>query len=1047
MIGLIDRIIRGRAIIVGLVVAYVAAGVIALQNLPIEAYPDVTNIQAQIITLWAGHAAEEVEKFITIPVENQMNSLPQRASLRSISMFGLSVVTITFEDGADNYRSRSLANEQLAQVQLPTGAQASLSPDSTAVGEIFRYSLQAPPDFPLTELRSLEDWVVERQFRQVPGIVDVSGFGGPTKQYQVLIDPAKLKSYNITLQQIVQALQNSNQNAGGAYIEHGEQMFIVRGIGLIQKPEDISDTVLTVRNNTPIKVGDLGQVIIGNQLRLGRVGINKPHPGMSPEQTDEDDAVQGVVLLRKGENVLEVLKRVEAKADEINRSYLPENVRLVPHYDRTDLIHRALDTVKHNVTEGMLLVIVVLVAFLGIRNWRSALIVASVIPLALLGAAMLLDVQHIPANLISMGAIDFGIIVDAAVVIVENIIRLVERRKELGYNLRRCIVEGTGQMARPILFSKAVLLIAFLPLFTLQRVEGRIFKPMALTLTFAIVSGAILALLAVPCFASYVLRVKDESKTGKMGFGIVTAVRKVYVPVLNMAFKFRPLILIGAAIVVVGALFLATRLGSEFLPKLNEGALWVHMDLPESISPTEAARLTKKERLIFASYPEVNTVVSQIGRPDDGTDVGGFNMVETYVELLPEEKWNTAKSREELTALMNKRLAEEIPGADFLFSQYIEDNVNEAVSGIKGELGIKIFGQDPDVLQSKANQIAQILKGIPGAADVSPEVLAGQPQIQATVDRKAVARYGLGIGDVDSLVETAFGGTVVTQILEGEKSFDLAVKLRPETIANLNEIRSIPLFGSNNEIITLGQVSALGLKSGFARIYREENERTIAVKFATRGRDLGSVIADAEKRVGTEVHLPRGYRMEWTGSFENEQRAVRRLMVVIPITFVAIFFVLFTAFNSPLWVIGVLINIPLAAVGGIVGLGLAGLPISVSALVGFVALSGIAIQYGIIMFERVHELDEEKPDMNKREAVWDAALTRLRPILMTSTMAALGLLPAALSHAVGAETARPFAVVIVGGLAAATPLTLLVLPVAMTYLVRRRKNPSVQSLT
>jgi cobalt-zinc-cadmium resistance protein CzcA len=1045
MIGLIDQIIRGRAIIVGLVVAYVAAGVLALQNLPIEAYPDVTNIQAQIITLWAGHAAEEVEKFITIPVENQMNSLPQRASLRSISMFGLSVVTITFEDGADNYRSRSLANEQLAQVQLPTGAQASLSPDSTAVGEIFRYSLQAPPDFPLTELRSLEDWVVERQFRQVPGIVDVSGFGGPTKQYQVLIDPAKLKSYNITLQQIVQALQNSNQNAGGAYIEHGEQMFIVRGIGLIQRPEDISDTVLTVRNNTPIKVGDLGQVTIGNQLRLGRVGINKPHPGMSPEQTDEDDAVQGVVLLRKGENVLEVLKRVEAKADEINRSYLPENVRLVPHYDRTDLIHRALDTVKHNVTEGMLLVIVVLVAFLGIRNWRSALIVASVIPLALLGAAMLLDVQHIPANLISMGAIDFGIIVDAAVVIVENIIRLVERRKESGYTLHRCIVEGTGQMARPILFSKAVLLIAFLPLFTLQRVEGRIFKPMALTLTFAIVSGAILALFAVPCFASYVLRLKDESKTGKMGFGIVTAVRKVYVPVLTMAFKFRPLILIGAAILVVGALFLATRLGSEFLPKLNEGALWVHMDLPESISPTEAARLTKKERLIFASFPEVNTVVSQIGRPDDGTDVGGFNMVETYVELLPEEKWKTAKSREELTALMNKRLEEEIPGADFLFSQYIEDNVNEAVSGIKGELGIKIFGPDPDVLQSKANQIAQVLKGIPGAADVAPEVLAGQPQIQATVDRKAVARYGLGIGDVDSLVETAFGGTVVTQILEGEKSFDLAVKLRPETIANLSEIRSIPLFGSNNEIITLGQVSALGLKSGFARIYREENERTIAVKFATRGRDLGSVIADAEKRVGAQVQLPRGYRMEWTGSFENQQRAVRRLMVVIPITFVAIFFVLFTAFNSPLWVIGVLINIPLAAVGGIVGLGLAGLPISVSALVGFVALSGIAIQYGIIMFERVHELEAEKPDMNRREAVWDAALTRLRPILMTSMMAALGLLPAALSHAVGAETARPFAVVIVGGLAAATPLTLLVLPVAMSYLVRRPKDPSVQS--
>src|SRR5580700_9802811 len=454
MKALIERLVQGRAVIVGLIVAYTAAGVMALRNLPIEAYPDVTNIQAQVITLWPGHAAEEVEKFITIPVENQMNSLPQRASLRSISMFGLSVVTITFEDGADNYRSRSLANEQLAQVQLPTGAQASLSPDSTAVGEIFRYSLQAPPDFPLTELRSLEDWVVERQFRQVPGIVDVSGFGGPTKQYQVLIDPAKLKSYNITLQQIVQALQNSNQNAGGAYIEHGSQMFIVRGLGLIQTLDDIRDTVLTVRNNTPIKVGDLGEVVVGNQLRLGLVGMNKPHPGMSPEQTDQDDVVQGIVLLRKGDNVLEVLRRVEEKAEQINRTYLPANVRLVPHYDRTELIHRATHTVIHNVVEGMLLVLVVLVAFLGIKNWRSALIVASVIPLALLGAAMLLDYQKIPANLISMGAIDFGIIVDASVVIMENVIRLAEQRKESGYTLHRCIVEGTGQMARPILFSK-----------------------------------------------------------------------------------------------------------------------------------------------------------------------------------------------------------------------------------------------------------------------------------------------------------------------------------------------------------------------------------------------------------------------------------------------------------------------------------------------------------------------------------------------------------------------------------------------------------------
>jgi cobalt-zinc-cadmium resistance protein CzcA len=1049
---LIERLIRSRAVIVGLIIAYVTAGVMAVRNLPIEAYPDVTNIQAQVITLWPGHAAEEIEKFVTIPVENQMNGLPQRASLRSISMFGLSVVTITFEDDADNYKARSLVSQQMAQIQFPTGAQASLSSDSTAVGEIFRYTLQAPPDYPLTELRSLEDWVVERQFRTVPGVVDVVGFGGPTKQYQVLIDPVRLKSYNITLQQIVQALQNSNQNAGGAYIEHGSQMFIVRGLGLIQTLDDIRDTVLTVRNNTPIKVGDLGEVVVGNQLRLGLVGMNKPHPGMSPEQTDQDDVVQGIVLLRKGDNVLEVLKRVEEKAEQINRTYLPANVRLVPHYDRTELISRATHNVLHNVTEGMLLVLVVLVAFLGIKNWRSALIVASVVPLALLGAAMLLDYQKIPANLISMGAIDFGIIVDASVVIMENVIRLVEQRKKLGLTLSQCIVQGVAEMTRPIIFSKIVLLIAFVPLFTLQRVEGRIFKPMALTLSFAIVSGALLALVAVPCFASYFLRAKDskESKEGdsKFGFGLVRAIRRLYLPLLSLALRLRLATVLVAAGLVAGALLLGSRLGSEFLPDLEEGALWVHMDMPESISPTEAAKLTKKERLVFASFPEVKTVVSQIGRPDDGTDVGGFNMVETYVELIPQEQWKTARTREELTAIMNDRLQREIPGADFLFSQYIEDNVNEAISGIKGEIGIKIFGSEPETLQKLADQIAGILKEVPGAADVGPETLAGQPQVQARVDRKAVARYGLGIGDVDSLVQTAFGGTVATQILEGERSFDLAVKLRPQSIANLDEMRAIPLFGANNEIITLGQVADVQASSGFARIYREENERRIAVKFAVRGRDLGSVIDEAQRLVGQKVQIPRGYRLEWTGSFENEQRAVKRLAFIIPVTIVAIFFVLFVAFNSPLRVIIILLNVPLAAIGGIIGLGVAALPVSVSAMVGFVALFGIAIQYGVIMLERVRELEMADPQISVFDVAKEAALSRLRPILMTSMMAALGLLPAALSHAVGAETARPFAVVIVGGLVCVTPLTLLVLPVAMTFLLplTRRKPAAVPAL-
>jgi heavy metal efflux system protein len=1033
---IIEALLRNRGIIIGLLVVYTIAGVLAYRHLPVEAYPDVTNVQAQVITLWPGHAAEEVEKFVTIPIENQLNSVPQRDDLRSISLFGLSQVTVVFEDDADNSKSRSFVSQQLAQVTLPPGAQASISPDSTAVGEVYRYTLQTQREFPLTELRALEDWVVERQFRTVPGVVDVVGFGGPTKQYQVLVDPIKLKSYQLTLKQVTDALSASNQNAGGAYVERGSQMFIVRGLGLIKNLDDIRATVLSVRNGTPITVGDIGQVQIGNQLRLGRVGMNKPRRGTSSAFTDQDDVVQGTVLARRGENALEVLKRIRAKAAEINKSYLPPGVQLVPHYDRTELVERTLHTVRHNMTEGILLVLAVLVLFLGLRNWRAALIVASVIPLALLGSFMLLDYEHVPANLISLGAIDFGIIVDAAVVIIENVVRLVEQRR---FNIREAIALGTSKMSKPIVFSKIVLLTAFIPLYTMQRVEGRIFRPMALTLTFAIVVGAVLAIVVVPCFASFFLRPREQTRNGeRMGFGLVSYLRKRYVPLLNFALRRRALILGGSLAALALSVLIGVCLGSEFLPKLEEGSLWIRITMPESIAPSEAARITRQARQILASYPESTTVVSQLGRPDDGTDVNGFNTAEISVALLPLEQWKTARDRISLCAKMKEQL-DRIPGIDVDFSQYIEDNVNEAISGIKSELAIKIFGPDADQLQTLADQVAGKIQNVRGVLHLTPEHLAGQPQVQVKINRQAVARYGLAVGDVDALVENAFGGTVATQILEGERSFDLSVKLKPDAVADLRSIRDVPLFGSGGELVTLGAVADVDLRSGYGRIFRENNERRIAVKLSVGDRDLGSLVADAQRKT-EQVTLPTAYRAEWTGSFENQQRAQARLMVVVPITLVIIFFILFTAFRSGRLALIILLNVPLAAIGGIIGLTFARLPISVSALVGFVALFGASVQNGVILLERIRESLNLGQSVVK--AVIEGAVARLRPVLMTSGMAALGLLPAALSHAVGAETARPFAVVIVGGLISSTILTLIVLPVVCSLFLKSTAQSS-----
>ncbi len=1030
--SLVAWALRRRVIVLALLVVFVAFGVFAFVRLPVEAYPDVTNVQVQIITLFPGHAAEEVERLVTIPVENEMNGIPKRASMRSISIFGLSVVTIVFEDDADRAYVRNQAFERLQSVTLPGGAQANLSPDSTPVGEIYRYTVVGPPAFSPLELKSLEDWVVERKLRTVPGVVDVVGFGGPTKQYQVNVDPLKLKSYGLTLSQVFDALAKGNRNAGGAYIEHGAEMYVVRGLGLVQSTADIGEIAVATRNGTPIRIRDVGTAGVGPRIRLGRVG--KTVAGV-----DEDDVVQGIVLLRKGENALEVLERVRAKVAEMNAGGLPPGVKIVPHYDRTALIDRTLHTVRKNMVEGIGFVLVVLVAFLGIANARSALVVAAVVPLSLLGAFLLLDLRGIPANLISMGAIDFGIIVDSAVVVVENLLRILEERGGKVRSLSAAIVQATSEVGKPILFSKAILITAFLPLYTMQRVEGKIFRPMALTLTFALLWGTILALTIVPVLASFAVKHRGEGHAARHDgeSATVRLLTRAYRPALAWVLARRKAILAASAALLAAGVGAALLLGSEFLPKLDEGALWVRATFPGSISPSEAGRLTRQIRGTLASFPEVTTIVSQLGRPDDGTDVNGFDTVELYVDLLPREKWTTAKTRDALSDAMNRKLSA-IPGIELTFSQVIEDNVNEAVSGIKSELSVKIFGEDPAVLQDLADRTAAVLDSVPGAADVAAERLAGQPQVQIAVDRPAIGRYGLSVSDVQTVIETALGGAVATQILEGEKTFDLVVRVDPGAVTGLDSIRAIPILGPNGEKLTLGSVADVRLAPGSARVFREENSRRIAVKLSVRGRDLGSLVAEAQKKVNAAVKLPPGYRLEWTGSFENQQRALKRLMVVLPITLAAIFFLLFAAFDSPRLATLILLNVPFAAVGGLFALPLAGLTLSVSALVGFIALFGVSVQNGVLLVERIREL--RRTGRPPAEAITEGALTRFRPVLMTAAMAAFGLLPAALSHAVGAETQRPFAVVIIGGLVTATLLTLFVLPVLYELFEREEEE-------
>ena len=1029
--------LRQRLLVLGGAALIVVLGIRAFNDLDVEAFPDVEDVHVQVIAQWPGHAAEEIERSVTLPIERLLNGTPSITNIRSTSMLGLSVVTLTFEEGTLDYFARQQVLERLQGVNMPAGVSPLLGSLSNSTGEIYRYTVAGR--LPLTELKALEDWTIEPAIRTVPGIADVVSFGGQVKQYQIDVDPTRLRAYNLTLPQVEQAVAAANANAGGGYLEHGYEKQVVRGVGLFRSVNDIGDVALGSRGGVPIRVADVGSVRVGGAPREGIVA-----------KDNADDVVEGIVLMRKGENAVKVLAPLRDKINELNSTILPFGVRVVPFYDREALVRHTVRTVEENLALGAALIVVILLVFLG--NWQSAVIVGLVIPLSLFFAFILMDYEHVSANLISLGAVDFGIIVDAAVVLVEAfLVRLAlnppptaeelrhtaemevpkaprepEQRHDFALRAsvekRHTLANIAEAMGRPILFAKAIVIIAFLPIFTFQRVEKRIFSPMAFTLSFALLGSLILSLTLVPVLSSFWL----NARLGAREPAAARWLKRRFTPILEWALERSRLTLGIATGLVAASIIVGLHLGTEFLPALDEGNIWLTVTMPVGVSLNEAKQLERQVRTVIRSYPEVTQVVTQLGRPDDGTDPKGSNNLEVYADLKPLGQWKSATDKDALVSLMQARL-ERIPGIDLNFSQYIKDNVEEALSGVRGELVIKIFGPDLNVLQQKANEVDRVVSSVPGAVDVGVERQFGQPQLRVEVDRSAIGRQGIGIGDIVDAVETGVGGRAVTQFYDGDRIFDVRVRQAAAARSSRQAIEHLDVAAQDGHIIPLGALGTITTAEGASRIAREKNERRIAVKCSVRGRDQGGFVGEAQKRVAREVTLPAGYHMTWGGQFENQRRANARLSVIVPASVVLIFILLFSAFGSVKYATLVLANLPFALIGGVAALALRHINFSVSAAVGFIALFGISVQNGVLLVTEFNRLRKE--GMTTRQALLAGTDDRLRPVVMTALMAALGLLPAALSHGVGAETTRPFATVIVGGLVTATILTLLVLPV------------------
>jgi cobalt-zinc-cadmium resistance protein CzcA len=1006
-----------------LVVLFVAGGVAAFRSLPVEAFPDVSDIQTTVITLFPGHAPEEVEKQVTIPLEIALAGVPHSVRMFSHTQFGLSFLTLTFDDQVDDYFARQRVLERLQQADLPSGIQPQLAPLSTPVGELYRFRLVSAT-VNVTELRSIEDWVVERALRLSPGVADVVSRGGFIKQYQVSLNLARMKAYGVSLQQVFNALGRGNANAGGNYLEQGEQQYLIRGIGLLRSPEDIGSIVIAEHTGTPLLIRDFADVTIGAVPRQGLVGRN-----------DEDDVVTGIVLMRKGENPSEVLADVKERIDRLNSSVLPKDVKIVPYYDRSWLISTTLTTVFRNLLEGGLLVTLVLYVFL--RNGRAAGIVALMIPLSLLATFIGLRLRGIPANLLSLGAMDFGIIVDGAVIVVENVFRTLAERKTDGVrpdreSIRSAILDATVQVGRPTLFSMLIIIVAHIPIFTLQRHEGRIFAPMAYTVSSALVGSLLFSLTLVPLLCFYLLGrgVKHEENA------LVEFCRRVYRRVLEFVLA-RPIPVFASAIVAfVGALALAPALGTEFLPELNEGTMWVNVLLPPSVSVAEASRLCAQVRQIIRGFPEVTQVISQTGRPEDGTDPKTINMAEFFVDLKPASEWPRKIEREELAAQIEAAV-DRVPGLDPAMSQPIRDNVLESISQIDGQIVIKVFGDDPAELREKAGDVLHVLSGIRGVSRAFIDRGGQVPQLQIEVDRPRAARYGLNVADVEDVIDTALGGKVATEIWEGERRFGVAVRLEEHERRDIGGIKNILVDTPAGPRVPLAEVANLSVRSGNMNISRESGTRLVAIAVFIRGRDMGGIVQEAREKVAKNVVFPPGYYATFGGEFENQERAMKRLELIVPISVFLIFILLFHAFGSVRNAAVVLANIPLAAIGGIVALYVTGIHLSVSAAIGFIALFGQAVLNGVVMVSCFADL--RAAGHSPREAVMTGANMRLRTVLMTALLAMLGLLPMAMSHSIGSEVQKPLAVVVIGGLVSATLLTLLVLP-ALYYWVEQRES-------
>ncbi len=1003
-------------------------GWFAVQNLPIEAFPDVEDVHVIIVTQSPGMAPEEVERVVSLPIEHGMSGVPGLAQIRSVSITGLSVVTLTFAERTEDYFARQQVLERLQGVSLPTGLQPTLAPLTTAVGEVYRYLVEAPKDMPQREIRAIQDWKIIPQLRMVPGVADITSFGGTVKEYQIKLDPYRLKKFEVSIDQVNQAVANNSSNVGGGLMHRGDESLVVRGIGLFHRLDEIAQSVVATRDGKPILVSDLGQVVIGDRPRSGIVSFNQ-----------QDDIIEGIVLMTKGQNAAKVIDALRAKVEVVNAS-LPSGVRVVPFYDRTGLVHHTVQTVSENLIVGALLVVTILVVFL--RNWRAALIVASVIPLSLLFAFIVMDLRGVSANLISLGAVDFGIIIDSAVVLVEALmVRLAvadldKSPSHTGLAWRMQTLKSTAiDMGHPILFSKAIIITAFLPIFTFQRVEGKIFSPMAFTLSFALLGAIFLTLTLVPALLSYTMSREDMAEKHS---GWMQRLQHAYRALLVKSSRSRALVVIVSLAILVVSVVSAPMLGSEFLPKLDEGNIWLTVDLPPSASLEKTKDVEREIRKILTSYQEVRLVVAHVGRPDDGTDPKGPYHMEILADLKPHSAWKFA-NKEALIKDMSRRI-HDIPGVPTNFSQVIQDSVEEALSGVKGEIAVKIFGPDLAILEQKAAEVVDAINHVPGATDVAAVRISGNSELDITLNRNQLSRYGLMVGDVNNTVQTALAGSAANTFYDGDRQFDVTLRLDRPFRDSVDDIDELPIALPNGGgSIPLSEVAEVTIKQGASRVSREAGARIVSIKANIMDRDQGSFVKEAMQTVKARVKLPPGYLMTWGGQFENQQRAMKRLMVIVPLSVLLIFVLLFWAFKSVKNALLVLLMIPFTLVGGLAGLAVAGLHLSVSAAVGFIALAGISVQNGVIMVEQIKHLMREGHSVT--HAVIDGAVARLRPILMTALMAGLGLMPAALSHGIGSETQRPFAVVIVGGLITATLFTLLLLPLLFPLFsdVRRPK--------